>query len=134
MKKLIRTVLSGLAPGMFVPGRKSFVRMKLILNRWVAEKGFCECEMRMEDVAEQLGVSREALSSFCLRNYGMTFLSWRKQLRIEEAMRIMAEDRNLSFSVIGEMVGIPDRSNFRRQFVDVAGMTPCEWKKRSAGL
>lgn len=134
MKNLIKTVLSGLTQGVFKPEKKSFVSMKNILDEWVAQKGFCESDMPLEAVAEQLGVRRETLSSFCIRNYGAAFLSWRKRLRIEEAKRIMLEDKNLSFSIVGEMVGIPDRSNFRKQFIDETGMTPNEWKKQHTGL
>lgn len=134
MKNLIKAVLSGLAHGVSKSEKKSFVAMKNILDEWVAQKGFCESDMPLDAVAEQLGVRRESLSSFCIRNYGTTFLSWRKRLRIEEAKQIMRENKNLSFSIIGEMVGIPDRSNFRRQFVDITGMTPNEWKKLHVSL
>lgn len=134
MKNLIKAVLSGLAHGVFKSEKKSFVAMKNILDDWVAQKGFCESDMTLEAVSEQLGVRRETLSSFCIRNYGMAFLSWRKELRIAEAKRLMSENKDLSFRIIGEMVGIPDRSNFRRQFIDVTGMTPSEWKNWHAGL
>lgn len=134
MKNLIRTVLAGLASAVFVQRKKAPLEMKILMDDWVAQKGFCESDMTLEAVSEQLGVRRETLSSFCIRNYGMAFLSWRKELRIAEAKRLMSENKDLSFRIIGEMVGIPDRSNFRRQFIDVTGMTPSEWKNWHAGL
>ena len=36
----------------------------------------------------------------------------------------------LPVSLVGEMVGIADKSNFKRQFADLAGMSPREWRER----
>ena len=84
----------------------------------------------MGDVAEKFGISKDELSWYCHSTYGCGFLSIRKELRIFEAKRIIEENPYLPLNTIGEMVGISDKTNFRRQFYEVTGETPQEWRDR----
>ena len=59
---------------------------------------------------------------------GMDFKTWRTELRVEEAKRLLLENKELSINVIGEISGFSDRSNFHRQFVRLVGCTPREWR------
>lgn len=97
------------------------------LDRWIAEKGFCRPDSGLDSVAEIINVNREALSYYCRTVLNVKFLSWRKQLRINEACRIMRENPEISFSDVSLLVGIPDRTNFRRQFFEVTGLTPADF-------
>ncbi len=100
------------------------------MDKWFREKGYCQTDQNMGDVAEQFGMSKDELSWYCHSTYGCGFLSIRKELRIYEAKRLIEENPNLPLNTIGEMVGICDKTNFRRQFFEVAGETPQQWRDR----
>ena len=102
--------------------------LTLKIERWIKEKKWKE-DIRMEQVAEDLDVSHYALSSYFRFYVGKPFLKWRMEVRIEEAARILLEHPDIPASVTGVMVGIPDRSNFRRQFRKIKGCSPTEWRK-----
>ena len=110
--------------------RRLDARTALLLGRWVADRAYCHPDQSMEAVAEELGISMEQLSYYCRSVLGVHFLTWRKQLRIAEAQRLLRADPALSLQVVGERVGITDRTNFRRQFYEVCGCLPAEWLER----
>lgn len=97
------------------------------LERWIAEKGFCRLDSGIDSVAEAINVNTHALSYYCRNVLKIKYLSWRKELRISEACRIMRENPELSSADVGRRVGIPDRTNFRRQFFEITGMTPSDF-------
>lgn len=84
----------------------------------------------MQEVADNLGVSHAELSWVSRRVYGDNFLSLRKRLRLNDACRMLVEYPDLPFSVVADRVGIPDRTNFRRQFFSEFGMSPGEWREK----
>ena len=51
-------------------------------------------------------------------------------LRVEYACEIMRQHPDYTYSMVAEMVGIGDRSNFNKAFVKVKGMTPKEFAAR----
>lgn len=60
----------------------------------------------------------------------ITFREWRTQLRIKEAERILCEEDGVVVSSLHELVGVSDKSNFRRSFKQIIGMTPNEYRKQ----
>lgn len=108
-----------------------------LVNRfdaWVNSRGYCKTDESIQELSGRLGMSRFELSWVSRKIYGDNFTSLRKRLRVTEAARLLLEDRNIPISLIAEKVGIPDRTNFRRQFVEVFGMTPQEWRDRHRKL
>ena len=59
------------------------------------------------------------------------FLTWRKELRINDAKDLLLMHPNAPACHIGFVVGLCDKSNFRQQFREVVGCTPLEWRKRN---
>ena len=47
---------------------------------------------------------------------------------MDEAMRLLLENRETPANLIGEQVGISDKSNFRKQFKEITGCTPVQWR------
>lgn len=105
-------------------------RTTLALDKWLREKGYCEGDLTMEEVSERLGISREQLSAYSLETVGKSFLTWRKELRIREAQRLIWQNPKRSVRSVSAHVGVYDNSNFRKQFEEVAGFTFAEWKDR----
>ena len=107
----------------------SFVRISLLLHRWVKERGYCAPDTDMRAVAHYLGISRDRLSAYCTTVLRKNFLSWRKELRIKEAQRLMIENPEVTVATLADSVGL-DRANFRRQFCEVCGCTLQDWKEK----
>ena len=99
------------------------------LEKWVSEKKFREYDKSREEIAAELGTSKEYLHYYFITNKGVDFRTWRTELRIEEAKRLLIEDKNLSINIIGEMSGFSDRSNFHRQFTKTVGCSPKQWRE-----
>lgn len=108
-------------------------RIRHALVEWLAAGKHRDEYPSMESVATELGFSREQLSFFFSNSVRQRFSSWRKELRIEEAKALLLEYPDLPASAIGAMVGIPDKSNFRRQFQELTGCTPGEWRAACLG-
>lgn len=97
------------------------------LDKWILEKRWAE-DRSMQEIADEMHISREKLSLLFRVRTGKCFLKWRKEQRIEEAKKLLLEDRTVPTLFIGEAVGIADKSNFRRQFKEITGCTPAEWR------
>jgi len=100
------------------------------IDEWVERKGYLKEMSTLDEVSKDIGVSKEKLSDYFRVVLRKPFLSWRKELRILESKKLLLLYPDLSLSVIGIMVGIDDKSNFRRQFYDVVGLWPTEYRKK----
>ena len=99
------------------------------LDAWVKQKKYSEYDRSREEVAKELGVTREFLHMYFTMYKGLDFKTWRTELRVEESKRLLLENKELSTNVIGEIAGFSDRSNFHRQFVKLVGCTPKQWRE-----
>ena len=98
------------------------------LESWVERKGFLEKDLSVEEIAEMLGTSREFLRYYFRTYIQSDFRTWRSELRIREAERLMQEHPEYTLSQIGELVGFNHRANFFSQFQKVTGISPSEFK------
>lgn len=101
------------------------------LGRWVAEGKHRLEYGSMDGILEDLGLTSEELSRYCTARLKKNFLSWRKDLRMEEAKRMLLESPDTPACKIGKDLGITDKSNFRHQFKSVTGLTPSQWRKKN---
>ena len=74
-------------------------------------------------------MSKCACHPYFRTEIGEDFRTWRLRLRIEEACRIMESDPDLSYEIVAEMSGINDRSNFKKTFTKIKGISPKEWTR-----
>lgn len=100
------------------------------LERWVAEGKHRLKYDSMDGILEDLGLTSEELSKYCTARLKKNFLSWRKDLRMEEAKKLLLESPDKPACKIGKDLGITDKSNFRHQFKSVTGLTPSQWRKK----
>ncbi len=84
-----------------------------------------------DDLAQDLDVSREQLSWFFSEVLGDKFLSYRKRQRLAFAAFLMRSDAAMPASAVGQKAGIADKSDFRRQFMEVFKMSPENWRSSS---
>ena len=114
--------------GWETPQRAVDRRISQALVGWIAAGRHREEYPSMDAVADELGVSKEQLSFYFSNRIHRRFDTWRKELRIEEAKILLVDFPDVPASAVGAMVGIPDKSNFRRQFYEQTGCTPSEWR------
>lgn len=111
-----------------------FTRLERSLKKWVANKGYCEFDKSREDIAKELRTTKESLHHYFVTKKGVDFNTWRTELRIEEAKRMLIENMDFSINIIGELAGFSDRSNFHRQFVKLVGCSPRQWRESGGKL
>lgn len=104
-------------------------KISRLVRRWVCEEAYLEYGLDLEETAAQIGVKADRLASFFHRHYGMSYLSWRVMMRIERAKQVLLDYPEIPLCRVGEMVGIPDKSNFRKLFIRHAGCSPQEWRR-----
>ncbi len=97
---------------------------------WVERRGYTQCDVSTDQIALELGVTRQQLASYFQSTFHTTFRSWRLRLRLEEAQRLIRETPDLKVSQLHEMVGFNDRSNFHNKFVELTGMTPKAYQQK----
>ena len=107
---------------------REFHRLDKALQQWVEQKLYCEYAKSREETAKELNTTKEMLYHYFQVKMGIDFKTWRTQLRIEEAKRLLLENKDVSTNIIGEAAGFSDRSNFHRQFVRFVGCSPKQWR------
>jgi len=105
-----------------------FRKLERSLDIWVQEKRYTEYDKSREEIAKELNTSKEVLHHYFLMRKGMDFKTWRTMLRIEEAKRLLLDNKDASINMIAEVAGFSDRSNFHRQFVKIVGCSPKQWR------
>lgn len=108
---------------------KSFDQLETAINQWEKEKFFIEPGITIEQVATQLRSNRTYLSTHMNLFRKMTFKEWINHLRIEEAKNLLQKNPEMPVGQVGAMVGLPDKSNFGRQFTRMTGKSPQAWRK-----
>jgi len=76
-----------------------------------------------------MGFHYPVIKDYIQATTGEDFRSWRIRLRIQEAMRLMAEKPDILISDLVIMTGFNDRAFFYRCFQKVAGMTIREYRE-----
>ena len=103
--------------------------LKISLKEWVEMKKFTQKDIGVEETAQSLNTD-----SYFLRYYFRTYMqcdfrTWRSELRIREAERILNEEPGMSVTCLCESVGFNDKGNFHRQFTKITGKTPTNYKQ-----
>ena len=106
-----------------------FKKLEKSLERWVSDKSYREYDKSRDDIVRELGTTKEMLHLYFATVKGKDFKTWRTELRIEEAKKLLLEKRDVSVNIIGEVSGFSDRSNFHRQFGKIVGCSPKQWRE-----
>ena len=99
------------------------------LEKWVAKKKFREYDKSRDEIVSELNTTKELFNLYFATVKCLDFKTWRTELRIEEAKRLLLENKEVSTNIIGEVAGFSDRSNFHRQFVRIVGCSPKQWRE-----
>ena len=101
------------------------------LYDWTAGQKYCRAYSSYDLLTEDLGTSREQLGWFFSEVLGTKFLSFRKRQRLAYAAFLLSADATMPAAAAGQKAGIADKSDFRRQFLEVFRQTPEQWRASS---
>ena len=110
------------------PTEMEFKKIERAVEQWVRQKKYVEYDKSRDDIAKEMNTTREMLHLYFTTRKGVDFKTWRTNLRIEEAKRLLLQNKEMSTNLAGEMAGFSDRSNFHRQFVKIVGCSPKQWR------
>lgn len=108
---------------------KEFAKLDRNIEQWVADKCYCEYDNTRDQIASDLKTTKDILHLYFMTKMGIDFRTWRTGLRIEEAKRLLLENRDASINIVAEVSGFSDKSNFHRQFVKIVGCSPKQWRE-----
>lgn len=104
--------------------------MEEIVNRlFVENKLYLNPQLKLSDVARQVGTNRTYLSRFFNQEKKMTFYDYVNNLRIEHAEELL-RNTDLTLNAIADQSGFNSISTFRRVFATKQKCTPSEYRKR----
>lgn len=86
-------------------------------------------ELSLDSVADRFELSPTYLSSWFKKKTGINFLSYISTLRMEKAIRLLKEERNIKVYELAKLVGIDNVATFIRQFKKHTGMTPEQYRR-----
>ena len=101
------------------------------VDRWVADKHYLESDVSIDEIARQMGISRQELNDYFAKVLQLPFRSWRIEQRIREAERILAADPAITTSELYARCGYNDRSNFHKHFTKVTGRSLADYREEA---
>ena len=104
-------------------------RIRRCIADWILYREYWDKDDNLDTFSQRTGIPREEITSFLYDHTGGRYLSIRKELRIEDAKSLIRERPDLSVYEIAKMVGIYDKSNFRKDFTELVGYKPKLWKE-----
>ena len=105
-------------------------RIREAVDEWVEQKGYTKLLPTLDSLAADIGIPSDQLNVHIRMQTRKSVLAWRKELRIREARQLLLDYPDLPIAVIGMMVGIDDKSNFKRQFEQLVGVSPRVWREK----
>ena len=93
------------------------------------EELFKQPDLRVTDIATRLATNRTYISAIIKSLSGDSFSNLINSYRIRYAQKLMTEHPEMSITEIAAESGFSSRSAFYRNFKDITGQSPAEWKK-----
>lgn len=85
--------------------------------------------LTLDQLAEELVISRHQLSRILNENYGKSFRDFVNEFRVNEAKRLLEIDNESTVMRIGFEAGFNNKATFNAQFLRLTGMTPVAYRK-----
>jgi AraC-like DNA-binding protein len=95
------------------------------------EKIFCDEDISLNSVADELSITPHQLSELLNSNLNMNFYTFINKYRIEEAQKMMAEEPDRSLLSIAFAVGYNNKATFYSAFTKFTGTTPHKFRKEN---
>lgn len=96
----------------------------------VDEQYFLIKNLKISDVAKELGLCRTYISNYINQEHGCSFSDYINSMRIEYAKNLLQNTEGTKQIIIAESAGFSSEQSFYRNFRKFTGMTPAEWMKK----
>lgn len=101
-----------------------------LLQYMKTEKPYLESNLRLNDLARQLNLSRHHTSQIINEHFDTNFFDFINTYRIEEAKNLLSENDDLNITDIIYSSGFNNRASFYKTFKKHTSMTPREFNER----
>lgn len=109
------------------------MELKENLQKYMEEvKPYLKSEFRLDDLAENLNVSRHHCSQVINEQFDSTFFNFINKYRIEEAKKMLEKDQSLTISDVMYACGFNNRVSFYNAFKKFTGTTPKSFLESAA--
>jgi AraC-like DNA-binding protein len=106
---------------------ETMAKLQTLLNETAV---YVNPDLKITDVAHQVGVSVHHISQVLNDNYQTNFSNFINQYRIEKAKKLIEEKfESLTLEAIGNEAGFKSKSSFFTYFKKTTGMTPNEYRE-----
>lgn len=93
---------------------------------------YSNCNLSIEDVALQTGISKRKISEYLHKTYNCNFKSYVNSIRIVEAKRLLTTS-SLHIGEIADTVGYTSQSYFNYVFKNIVGVSPLIYRESNVG-
>lgn len=100
------------------------------IAKQIIDKRFAEPQLTSEEIAVDIGVSREYLLRNFRENCRMGLIDYLHEVRIKEAQEILKRDSGLALTEISQLVGYSSVKTFSRVFKNTVGVTPGRYREQ----
>ena len=114
------------SPMMMVASDKQLAKA---IDSWIEKKGYLDNTKSVKEIAHEMGFYYPVIKDYIQATTGEDFRSWRIRLRVQEAMRLMADNPDILISDLVFMAGFNDRAYFYRTFQKITGKTIREYRE-----
>ncbi|MBB6020013.1 two-component system response regulator YesN [Paenibacillus sp. JGP012] len=90
--------------------------------------------LSIRDIADKFHISPSYVSRVIKSETSVTFVQYYNRLKIEEACRLMADQPEMKFRELAELLGFTDQHYFSRVFKEYKGLRPTEYKQQLIDL
>ncbi|MEL6254075.1 MAG: helix-turn-helix domain-containing protein [Bacteroidota bacterium] len=116
--------------GKKIEGQKADELIEKLKGKVEAEQLFLQPNLKLEELARSLNISRHQLSQLLNDNLGKSYSLFINEYRIEYAKGLLLQEENLSIEAIAYEVGFNSKSSFYSIFKKLSGETPANFKAR----
>jgi len=102
------------------------------IQDYIKEKRYLLPGYAMSDLVKDIVTPEHVLTYYFNNHLGTTFLKWKNQLRIEEAVMLLkaGEAETNTLESVGKTCGYKSRSNFIQAFKTQMGESPSQFLKK----
>lgn len=122
-----RVKLNEATVGDKLKGNKEIDKLKNSLEEWVRNEQYLNSDKSIEEVAHELNTDISFLRWYFNTQMDKDFRTYRVELRIEYAKRLLAENPQLSINSISYRAGFNTKANFYTYFKKYVRVSPAEY-------
>ncbi|WP_299674108.1 AraC family transcriptional regulator [uncultured Tenacibaculum sp.] len=101
-------------------------RMQIIMNYTMNN---FNSEIDLNSIAEKANMTKNAFCNYFKKRTNKTYFTFLNELRVENACKLLLENKETAINEIAYQSGYSSLSNFNRKFLAVKKMTPSQYRK-----